>query len=118
MKRTEHSIYFLSLSRRNEVSAVYEAFIAFTFNEDCTQIIHQIFIHLVIRFQRDPSETICNISISEDLVKITVEGAEWGEQLLFGTELFNLSFLFLFLCLQTFIILAGFANNFKHVVKT
>ena len=72
----------------------------------------------MIRFQCDPSETICNISISENLVKITVEGAEWGEYLLFGAEFLNLRFLFLFLCLQTFVIFTGFANNLKHVVET
>ena len=56
-------VHFLRLGRRYEISPVNIALIAFAFHKDRAEIVHKIFLHLVIEFNGNAAEPICDIPV-------------------------------------------------------
>ena len=89
---TENGIGLLRVPGRDEVGAVYIAFVPFPFHEDGLQVFHQILLHLIIVFYRDLSEAVGNILVVQHLAQITVQRPERSDDQLAVMKLFDLLF--------------------------
>ena len=90
MQGTEYGVHLLCFRRGNKISPVHETFIPLAFHEDRVQVIHEVFLHLVVEFHGDAAEPVCDVTVVQHLMDVAVHGTEGSDDLLFRTKLLDL----------------------------
>ena len=72
----------------------------------------------MIEFNGDTAESIGDIMVMQNLMKVAVHRSEGGDNLLFCTKLLDLLFQFFFLFLKALIIFVCLADELEHVIQS
>ena len=76
------------------------AFIPFSLDKDCVQVIQQVLFHLVIVLCGNPAETVGDIFIMQYFIQFAVQRFKWSNDLLHFAEFLNPAFQILLLILH------------------
>ena len=87
MERPEYSVHFLRFRRRNKIRSVHVAFVPLPFHKNRSQVIQQIFLHFLIKFNGNAPEAVGNIFVVQHLMKIAVQRTERSDNSLFCVNL-------------------------------